>query len=224
MNKLDSTKMRILLAAGPIFARKGFKATTIREISDAAEVNLASVNYYFGDKQQLYLETVIHARQMRVQQVPAPQWDENTSAEEKLHGFVSMILNRVVALQSAPWQVHLLLREILQPTEACRKLVHDYFRPFLQGLMDLIDEIVQCELSEEKRMQLAFSIVGQCMYYRFAGDVASMMIENEGLSDEHFDIAHLADHITQFSLAGMKSISHKQEFKQLDNTQAEVTE
>ena len=126
-----------------------------------------------------------------------------------MHGYISIILNRLVALQSAPWQVHLLMREILQPTEACRMLVHDYFRPFLKGLTQLIGEIVQCKLPEEKQMQLAFSIVGQCMYYRFAGDVASMVIENEGLSENSFDIDSLAEHITEFSLGAMYSIGKK---------------
>ena len=225
MGKLDSTKKRILLAAGPIFARKGFRATTIREISDAAEVNLASVNYYFGDKQQLYLETVIHARQMRVDQVPTPQWDKETSAEKRLHGYVTTILNRLVALQSAPWQVHLLMREILQPTEACRKLVHEYFRPFLQVLMQLIDEIAQCKLSDEKRMQMAFSIIGQCMFYRFAGDFAAMMIESEQLSSDGFDIEHLASHITEFSLGAMRSADEKyRNGKLADTKQSEISE
>ena len=65
-NKNDSTRDRILLEAGPIFAAKGFRATTIREICEQANVNVASINYYFGDKQQLYQQTVVLAREMRM--------------------------------------------------------------------------------------------------------------------------------------------------------------
>ena len=46
---LDDTATRVLNAAGPIFAEKGFKDATVREICSAAGVNLASVNYYFRD-------------------------------------------------------------------------------------------------------------------------------------------------------------------------------
>ena len=205
MTKNDTTKTRILLAAGPIFAQKGFKAATVREICDAAEVNVASVNYYFGDKQALYIDSVVYARQMRVEKVPTPKWSANTTAEEKLGSFIEMALNRMVALKSAPWQVRLLMREILQPTEACRKLVRDYFRPFIHVLMGIIDEIVGSDLSQEKRLQLAFSIIGQCMYYRFAADMTAMVIEDEGI-DFSFDTPQLAEHITQFSLAAIKNL------------------
>ena len=34
-----------------------------------------------------------------------------------------------------PWQVRLMLREILHPTEACRELVEDYFRPHFELLV-----------------------------------------------------------------------------------------
>ncbi len=205
MSHADSTRQKIVLAAGPIFAKKGFLAATVREICDSAQVNLASINYYFGDKQQLYIDTVMQARQMRAQQVPFPKWDDGTSPERQLFDFVSLLLNRMVALKSAPWQVRLIMREILQPTNACRKLVEDYFSPLLEKLMSIIDEIVECRLPEHRRMQLAFSIIGQCMYYRFAGDVASMMIEDSD-AQECFGIEELASHITDFSLAALRNI------------------
>src|SRR5262245_50115716 len=45
---------RILLAAESLFAAKGFSATTVRDIARAAQLNLAMIHYYFGNKQGLY--------------------------------------------------------------------------------------------------------------------------------------------------------------------------
>jgi len=199
-----------LLAAGPIFAQKGFRGATVREICESANVNLASINYYFGDKRQLYIDTVIYARQMRAQQVPEPERHPDTSAEEQLRGHIAMLLKRMVALQSAPWQVRLLMREVMQPTDACRKMVREYFWPFLQGLMVLIDEIVVHKLEPEERLRLAFSIVGQCMYYRFAGDVTSLVLTEESF-DSGFDIEDLVEHVTNFSLGALLSVRAKYE-------------
>jgi AcrR family transcriptional regulator len=47
------TKERILDAAERLFADRGFEATSIRDITGAADVNLASINYHFRTKQEL---------------------------------------------------------------------------------------------------------------------------------------------------------------------------
>lgn len=47
------TKGRILDAAELLFAEHGFKETSLRTITSKAGVNLASVNYHFGDKKTL---------------------------------------------------------------------------------------------------------------------------------------------------------------------------
>ncbi|PMN71162.1 TetR/AcrR family transcriptional regulator [Enterovibrio norvegicus] len=47
------TKGKILDAAEQLFAEHGFKDTSLRTITSKAGVNLASVNYHFGDKKSL---------------------------------------------------------------------------------------------------------------------------------------------------------------------------
>ncbi len=203
-DKTDSTREKIILQAGPIFASKGFRAATVREICDKAQVNLASINYYFGDKQQLYFEAVVRAREMRVEQVPQPEWDASMGPHRKLKGFVGLILDRLVAMQNEPWQVRLLMREILQPTEACSHLVKEYFRPFFDSLLEIVDDIVEAPLPQHVRTKVGLSIVGQCLYYRFAAGLTSLIISDEDFQ-EHFDRDSLAEHITSFSLAAIRN-------------------
>ena len=50
------TRLRILDAAELLFTEHGFEATTMRQITGAAEVNLAAVNYHFGSKEALIRE------------------------------------------------------------------------------------------------------------------------------------------------------------------------
>ena len=47
------TKARILDSAEQLFAEYGFSATSIRQITNAADVNIAAVNYHFGSKEEL---------------------------------------------------------------------------------------------------------------------------------------------------------------------------
>ena len=55
MAEID-TRLRILDAAEVLFTDHGFEATTLRQITGAAEVNLAAVNYHFGTKEALIRE------------------------------------------------------------------------------------------------------------------------------------------------------------------------
>ena len=53
-----------------------------------------------------------------------------------LAGFVLTLVRRMVVLEDAPWEAQLLLREVLHPTDACKTLVENYFRP----QMEMLDE------------------------------------------------------------------------------------
>lgn len=52
------TRDKIIEAARILFADLGYDGTSVREIAKAAEVNVASVNYYFTSKENLYLEII----------------------------------------------------------------------------------------------------------------------------------------------------------------------
>jgi AcrR family transcriptional regulator len=50
----QDTKSRILDAAESLFTEHGFEATSLRQLTTAAGVNLAAVNYHFGTKEELF--------------------------------------------------------------------------------------------------------------------------------------------------------------------------
>ena len=53
MNDRGDTKARILDAAEKLFGMNGFEATSLREITAEAGVNLAAINYHFQSKDSL---------------------------------------------------------------------------------------------------------------------------------------------------------------------------
>jgi len=55
------TKTRILDAAEKLFGKNGFDATSLRDITTEADVNLAAVNYHFQSKDSL-IDAVIARR------------------------------------------------------------------------------------------------------------------------------------------------------------------
>ncbi|WP_173919271.1 TetR/AcrR family transcriptional regulator [Pseudidiomarina piscicola] len=76
MAKRETTQDKLLNAAEALFAEQGFEQTSLRQITTAADVNLASVNYHFGSKKALiqavmarYLEVFMPALQTKLQQL-----------------------------------------------------------------------------------------------------------------------------------------------------------
>lgn len=198
----EDPRERILLAAGREFAERGYDAATIRDICLAAGVNVAAVNYYFGDKRRLYIESVKHAHEERVRQVPLPEWQPGTPPDRKLHDFVANMLERMLGLGQPPWQVRLMMREVLQPTEACRELVEDYIRPHFAVLVSVLHELAGGRLCEPELRRVGMSIVGQCFLYRAAGEVVGMLVPRSEIASLHSPAA-LADHVTAYALAAL---------------------
>ena len=59
--KSSATQGKILDAAEALFMEHGFEATSLRQITAAANVNLAAVHYHFGSKEDLF-EAVLTRR------------------------------------------------------------------------------------------------------------------------------------------------------------------
>ena len=198
----DEPRTRILLAAGPVFAEKGYKSATVREICQAAEVNVASINYYFGDKERLYIETVKEARKLRGERFSFPQWLDSDSAEKRLRDYIRTMLFRMIGEETAPWHGQLMMREVLRPTSACRELVEEYFRPDFELLMTLLGELLPEDVPTHELRKLGFSVIGQCLFYRVAGEVAQMLTPEDEFADE-CRVDQLAEHIARFTLAAV---------------------
>lgn len=196
----DTTRERIVTAAGEIFAERGFDGTTVREICQRAGANIAAVNYYFGDKQRLYVEAVVHAHRWRMEQFPLPRWEDNTPAEQRLADFILTFVRRVRSGPDGTWHSKLMMREMAHPSEACAELAQSSIRPQFEILLAIVRELMPEASAEELRLT-AFSIVGQCLFYHFADPVIRNLLTAKEYSA--LEIERLAGHITAFSLASM---------------------
>src|SRR5262245_28292153 len=136
MTDLDPTRRRIVEAAGPRFAEKGFDATSVREITEAAGTNVAAVNYHFRSKEELYVATVRHAAESCVNASPVPRWPEGTPPEQRLHDFLRAFLGRFLGRDVPAWHRLLIFREVAAPRPgACEEFVRQFVRPTFAVLM-----------------------------------------------------------------------------------------
>ncbi|NLE38481.1 MAG: CerR family C-terminal domain-containing protein [Pirellulaceae bacterium] len=198
----DDTRQRILNAAGEVFADKGFQMATIREICGHAGANLAAVNYYFGDKEKLYVEVLKAAHPGIPEPGASEMWPEDAPPAERLKVFIRQLLARLFRTDAPAWRMRLFQREVLDPTPFCTEIVQTYFREKFFQLMNVLDEMLPPDMPLQRRHQVAFSIIGQCVYFRAAGHVIGMVIGEEERSKYH-TVDLLAEHVAGLVLAAL---------------------
>lgn len=195
----DDARLRLLRAAGPVFARRGFDRATVREICRDAGVNVASVGYYFGDKMGLYLEVTRRIRAHRESRYPLPE-DHQLPAQQRLHHRIHIMLSRMLIHDEKSWETQLMMREMHQPTAAFHEMVEQYFRPLLDQLLEILALIFPADTPTPVCQQLAFSVVGQCLYHGIGRETVRSMVPAD-VRTEHFNVDALARFITGVTVA-----------------------
>jgi len=197
--KTRSTRERLLEAAGEVFAQRGFREATVREIVGRAGANLNAVNYHFGDKRGLY-EAVIeyaHHWEEEVDDV-RPEAADDLAAEERLRAFVLSVVRRSFGGGHQAWRPRLMANEMAEPTGALDKVVERFFRPRFNLLVSIVRDLVGEDVPLENVQLYAQSIIGQCIHFNKGRPIIMRLIPHMTYSPA--DLEALADHITRFSL------------------------
>lgn len=192
-------RQRLLEAAEEVFARRGFDGATVREICDRAGMNVAAINYHFGDKGRLYTDTVRNAHQCGMAQMHLPDWPVDAPPAERLRAFIQTMARtmhepvRLSALQ-------LMMRELSNPSPAVAAVVREQIQPMAHRLRAIVAELLP-HLPASTHLMIGFSVVGQCLYYRQNRHVSELLFGAEHVAA--LDADAVADHITRFTLAAL---------------------
>lgn len=208
-NTTDKPQERILGAASAVFVEHGFEEATVREICLRAKVNLAAINYYFGNKKNLYLAVIKHWSEVAFEQFPPNLGVQTTDPPKKrLKAFIRSALLRVLDEGPSSWFGRLIAREFVKPTIALDILVEEFIRPAFRTLSSILREITKKKVDEKTTRLCCVSIIGQCLHFYNARPIMNRLFGNPlaGAS-----IEEIADHIMNFSLFAMEGLAQKGE-------------
>ena len=92
---MTDKKEHIINKAIELFAEKGFKGTSIRDLAAKAEVNVAMVNYYFGSKEKLF-EAMVELKSAYLKGVIEEVSKDNSLSEiQKLDKIIESYVNKM---------------------------------------------------------------------------------------------------------------------------------
>jgi len=201
----DLARERLLDKAEILFAQRGYHAVTVREITKAATCNLASVNYHFGNKKNLYLDVFRFRWVPRAKGLQKFFRDSLSTKEVSAPAVVIQALARAFLegpLSDEARQRHfqLMAREMSQPTEAFEFVANHVMQPFFNELADMFETFVPGELPRERLVLKIISIFSIVLHFNFARTAVAHISGRE--YDPSFR-AQLIEHIVDFSLAGL---------------------
>ena len=141
----SQTRERILDTAERLFAERGISGTSLRALTRAAEVNLASVHYYFGSKEAL-LDAVVERRAapvnaLRLRELDALEADAaaTPALEELLTAFIAPAVDALSAdAVEGQWLARLLARIEAQPPEIVESLSRKHFGEVAARFIDAL--------------------------------------------------------------------------------------
>jgi TetR/AcrR family transcriptional regulator, regulator of cefoperazone and chloramphenicol sensitivity len=202
-----TTRNKLFMAGIKVFAKKGYRDATVREICrEAGSSNINSINYYFGSKEFLYreiLDLIFKEYDIRKD----PDFEEK-SPEERLREFISTnckLLYQGGAVESDLTTIF--VAEMAKPSPFLVEMVDQYNRPRVERHLAMIRDIIGHDKPEETVRNCLVSISGQILYYSFAGPVFSRLFPEEAHTPAH---NKLAEHVFKFSMGGLMAIKEGQ--------------
>lgn len=100
--KYSNTGIKIKDAAKCLFLKKGYSATTTREIAKESSINLALLNYYFTSKRKLFEIIMLETIRDFMSKMVEVYNDEKTTLEEKLKLTSSKYIDMIIAEPHLP--------------------------------------------------------------------------------------------------------------------------
>lgn len=200
-----STREKVLAKASEVFAERGFRRATVREIAARAGANLNAVNYYFGDKEGLY-RAVLETAYASVDQDEdlGRAREAQLPADVRLRAFVSSFLKRALTGSPAAHLGTLMTKEMSEPTDALEMVIERFIRPRFQLLNGIVRELAGESVSQRRIDLCTQSIVAQCVHLVNARPIVKRLLPHVSYAPE--DLEFLTQHVTEFSLHALERL------------------
>jgi AcrR family transcriptional regulator len=197
---------RLIEAAEDLFCRRGFNETSVRDIAAAADCNVASVNYYFGGKESLYLE-IWRRRLAQMRESRLASIEKVMSAggqprlEDLLRSHAVSFFEPLIEGDRQCQFISLMAREMIDPHLPRDMFLAEMVKPVVSALTRALMEI--CPWLNEANAGIAILLmVGQLIHAVCAKELFEETSHGELF---RLKLEDLVEHIVKFSAAGIRA-------------------
>jgi AcrR family transcriptional regulator len=190
----EQRRQQLFSVALELFARRGYRATTMDDIAEAAGVTKPLVYQHFSSKRSLYLELVDSIAQELLDAVSQAVLRAEGPRQQVELGFAAYF--RLVISREAEFRL-LYGRDHADDRELGRAL-----RTVEDAIAAAIDPLIDAGLNDEHRRLLAYAVVGM------AEGASRRFIEqrHEGHGGAEEEAQRLAQRVADLAWAGLRSV------------------
>ena len=206
---IQETRDRLIDAAERLFATQGYAATSVRDLTAEAGCNVAAVNYHFGGKDKLYVETFrsllpeVRDRRMEiVERAMSVAHDEQT-LESFLEAFAHAIWDPFVDESRGRLLMGFFLQEILDPRLPVGMFRDEFADPLMDMAVGVLRRLAP-GLDDVTARMCVMSVVGQILH---AFKARRLFLRDGEAPSLPTDIGAHIRHIVRFSAAGIRTLS-----------------
>jgi TetR/AcrR family transcriptional regulator, regulator of cefoperazone and chloramphenicol sensitivity len=166
----EDARQRLVEAGLRLFAQQGFSKTSTRELAEAANVNIASISYYFGDKAGLY-------RAVFLAPMGSPADDiarfsaKGLSLQAVLRGFYEGFLEPLRHGDVARLCMKLHFREMLEPTGLWEEEITHGIKPLHDALVRVLSRHLKLKRPDVEVHRLCVCLAGLGVHLHVGHDV-----------------------------------------------------
>jgi AcrR family transcriptional regulator len=203
------TKTRLLQAAERLFAEKGFEATSVRDITTEADCNVAAVNYHFGGKDSLYVETfrtlLGELRDRRIERISADMAaaGDGATLELFLESLANAFLEPLVGEGRGKLLLAIVSREMVDLRLPPEVFLGEFIHPLMEVALEQMGRVGP-PLDPMAARLCVMSVVGQLLHVLKARAMISVHDDQRIVPDE---LEEHVRHVIRFSAAGIRACS-----------------
>lgn len=199
------TKERLLAVAGELFADRGFDSVSLRMITDRANVNLASVNYHFGSKEELIgavVDDIVRpVNERRLSLLSLIDYTRQDPIRKIIHAFIDPVFDLSDSGNDDNKYYKLISRCIASRDERVSSIIIKQFPEVLAQFVSALTKALPSIDSDSAHLKIMF----------MAGALAHSLFHIENLlliSEGRFDLNStevLKSELVSFLLRGMNA-------------------
>ena len=137
----EKTQAKIIEAAGPLFAERGFKGVTVRDIAKKANTQVSALNYHFRSKEALYRKVLLKACRSNTLSEKDKKQLSRLDPRKALFLIVQEALKEYGKQLASNWEIVIVNRECRESGRMFEKIVEEYFKPVTDFISGIIGKI-----------------------------------------------------------------------------------